>query len=141
MQNELANDPALIRALTKIQLDEKLHAAAIEFLELQDRKTHPEGKFDNAGRFYLGSKCACCEGLRTPSRMYPLSEMAHGRTALHVAHLRGMPERQKELKAYSGLLRKYPLLRESVLISQSVLSWHEAHKALAEIRSLESFSL
>ena len=37
MQNELANDPALIRALSKIQLDEKLHAAAIEFLELQDR--------------------------------------------------------------------------------------------------------
>lgn len=138
MQNELANDPSLIRALSKIQLDEKLHTAAIEFLDLQDRTKHPEGKFDNAGRFYLRSKCSCCQGLRTPSRMYPMSEMAHGRTALHVAHVRGMPERLKELKAYSGLLRKYPQLRESVAIGQSLISWHAAHKALAEIRSLEA---
>lgn len=141
MQNELMNDVALIRALKRIHADEKLHTAAIEFLDLQDRNTHPDGKFDNAGRFYLRSKCSCCDGLRAPSRLYPMSEMAHGRTALHVAHARGMPERLKELKAYSGLLKKYPPLRESVAISQSLLSWHAANKVLAEIRALEAIAI
>jgi hypothetical protein len=140
MQNELMNDVALIRALKKIHADEKLHAAAIEFLDLKEWKKRPDGNFDAAARFHLRLKCSCCQGLRAPSRLFPYSEMDHGRTALHVAHVHGMPERLKELKAYSGLLKKHPMLRESVAVGQSLLSGHAANKAIAEIGSLEPFA-
>lgn len=74
---------------------EKIHDAAIEFINRRDRRTHPAGTFDNGGRFYLADeeKCACCESIRNPSRAYPWSEMAHGRTLKHVAHLFGVDEK------------------------------------------------
>lgn len=56
-----------------------------EYIALRDRKTNPEGTFDNAGRFYLAEKCNCCIGIRNPSRSFPYSEMKHGRTLVHVA--------------------------------------------------------
>ena len=71
---------------TKHRLTSRLRLAAQELFDRQDRKTHPAGNFDNAGRFYLAPSLSCCSGIRTPSRAYPYSEMAHGRTIVHVAN-------------------------------------------------------
>lgn len=53
------------------------------YQELKDRRIHPQGKFDNAGRFYLtNSKLV---DVREPSRAYPYSQMKAGRTRKYVA--------------------------------------------------------
>ena len=64
-------------------------AAAKEYLKRKRRISHPEGDFDNGGRFYLSDeeRVACCVGIREPSRSYPYSEMMHGRSLRHVAKL------------------------------------------------------
>jgi hypothetical protein len=67
------------------RLTQKLRRAAQELLDRQHRKTHPIGRFDNAGRFYLDPIFPCCAGLRTPSRAFPYPQMSHGRTIIHVA--------------------------------------------------------
>ena len=66
----------------------KIQEAITEYLKLKNRKTHPEGTFDEGGRFYLAEseKHDCCRGIRSPSRAYPYSEMVHARTLKHVAH-------------------------------------------------------
>jgi len=63
--------------------------AAQEYLDRQSRKTHPEGRFDSAGRWYPSrdERCECCRLIRAPSRKYPYSLMLHCRTAHHVARL------------------------------------------------------
>jgi len=52
----------------------------------RDRKVHPEGKFDSAGRWYPSSS----EGtpsVRSPSRAWPYSYLLACRTRRHVAGL------------------------------------------------------
>ncbi len=70
----------------------KLEQAALEFVLRQDRKHHPDGKFDNGGRWYPSEteRCECCDHIRYPSRAYPYSLMVHCRTAKHVASLYGV---------------------------------------------------
>ncbi len=68
-----------------IQDDPTLIAAAQRYIKLQNRVIHPEGTFDNAKRFNLAERHACCCGIRRPSRAYPFSEMVHARGAEHVA--------------------------------------------------------
>ncbi len=63
-----------------------LTAAAVEFIDLQNRTTHPAGTFDNARRFYPAETFECCAGIRTPSAAYPFSLMVHARTADHIAN-------------------------------------------------------
>lgn len=60
--------------------------AAQEYLDRRDRKTHPAGRFDKGGRFYISESCSC-GSVRSPSRSYPYSEMVHGRTIKHVANI------------------------------------------------------
>lgn len=71
-------------------MSETIIAAAREFIARRDRRTHPEGSFDRKSRFTLSERCSCCAGIRTPSARFPWSEMKHGRTAEHVAHLHGV---------------------------------------------------
>ena len=52
------------------------------FVMLKDRKIHPIGTFDKAGRFYLED--AELVDVRTPSAQYPYSQMTAGRTAKFV---------------------------------------------------------
>jgi hypothetical protein len=66
--------------------------AGVAQYERKERISHPVGEFDKAGRFHLAERCACCLGLRWPTRAYPFSEMAHGRTIRHVATLYGVDE-------------------------------------------------
>lgn len=125
----------VIRALHKICPDDQLHKAALDFDKLKERESHPDGKRDNAGRFYLNQKYACCIGIRTPSREFPFSEQTHGRTALHVAHSHNLLERVNDIRRYRSLMQLYPELRISATTVLSILAAHEARKALIEIQT------
>ena len=72
----------------------KVQEAINEYLKLKNREIHPEGTFDSGGRFYLAEseKHDCCQGIRSPSRAYPYSEMVHARTLKHVAQKFGVDE-------------------------------------------------
>jgi hypothetical protein len=76
--------------------------AAQEWLDRRDRKAHPDGKFDNAGRFYPSTdeRCDCCKDVRSPSRSYPYSYMTHCRSAEHVANLYGKDVRRVRRAAH-----------------------------------------
>lgn len=67
----------------------QLELAAQEYINRQNRKTNPDGKFDKQGRFYPSEKetCSCCNSVRSPSKRFPYSYMTHCRTITHVAHL------------------------------------------------------
>lgn len=64
----------------------RVMVCAREYINRRDRICHPGGSFDSGGRFSLSEKYDCCDGIRSPSRAYPFSEMLHGRTLGHVAH-------------------------------------------------------
>lgn len=76
-----------------------LNQAAQEYLDRQSRKTHPDGRFDNASRWYPSDeeKQDCCARVRSPSRAYPNSLNQHCRSLRHVAKLFSVPE--AELRA------------------------------------------
>jgi hypothetical protein len=76
-------------------MNTSIETAVATYLNRKNRNENPTGKFDNAGRFYLDASehRECCEGLRSPSRAFPYSQMVHGRTAKHVAHLLNVDER------------------------------------------------
>lgn len=65
-------------------------SAAQEFIDLRDRKIHPEGDFDNGGRWYPTRRFSCCSEIRNPSSAWPFSLLIHCRTAAHVAENRGV---------------------------------------------------
>jgi len=69
-----------------------LEKAKKEYLDRQNRDSHPDGSFDKGGRWYPSDaeKCSCCTGLRAPSRAHPYSLMTHCRTKKHVARLFGL---------------------------------------------------
>lgn len=73
----------------KIRLTQKLRDAAQRYVDLQSRKTHPRGVFDQAGRWMPHKEQECCKSIRTPSRAWPWSLMVHCRTMRHVAHESG----------------------------------------------------
>lgn len=66
-----------------------LQRAVREYIDRQDRVSHPKGKTDNANRFYPSDDewQECCANVRSPSRAWPWSYMLHCRTAVHVANL------------------------------------------------------
>lgn len=67
-------------------------SAADDAISLQRRLSHPAGKFDDVGRFFLAQRFACCATVRSPSSDYPHTEMVHGRSLRHVAHLHDVPK-------------------------------------------------
>lgn len=81
---------AIVLALAyHLDPDRPLHQAVTLYLARQNRTAHPEGKCDQAGRWYPADaeSRACCHSIRCPSRTWPWSLMQHGRTAEHVAAL------------------------------------------------------
>ena len=66
---------------------ERLAAALYMWRALQDRRVHPAGSFDSAGRWYpaVEEKCEVCDRIRSPSRAYPYSYLVHCRSYEHVA--------------------------------------------------------
>lgn len=66
-----------------------LDDAAEEYIARRKRMKHPEGKFDNAHRFWPDDDewCECCDEVRSPSRAFPNSLNSHCRSMNHIANL------------------------------------------------------
>jgi len=64
-----------------------------EYQARQSRQKHPDGTFDNGGRWYPSAEeeQVCCRRIRTPSRRWPYSLLTHCRTLRHIAKLYGVP--------------------------------------------------
>jgi hypothetical protein len=73
--------------------NQKIQDAVKLYEDRQSRQQHPDGNFDNAGRWYPSAdeKCSCCGEVRGPSRAYPYSYMVHCRTSKHIEQLMGIP--------------------------------------------------
>jgi hypothetical protein len=61
--------------------------AGVQFFKRKERLSHPDGSFDNAGRFEAAERTDAVQSARTPSRAFPYSEMDAARTAKHCAEL------------------------------------------------------
>lgn len=64
------------------------------YRDRRDRRQHPAGSFDKAGRWYPDDDTEtqpCCGRIRNPSQAFPYSLMKHCRSAEHVANLTGVP--------------------------------------------------
>lgn len=83
-------------------------AAAIRYTELKERHRHPQGRFDNAGRWYPKEQFSCCCGLRSPTKSYPYSLMIHCRTLKHICN-----EFNVEEKEVRYVLKNPPLMMGS----------------------------
>jgi len=90
-------------------MDDKLDEALIEYLQRQDRVSHPQGEFDNGGRWYPSDeeRQECCYSIRSPSRNWPYSLLLHCRTLRHVARLYGVDE--EELRRLARVYTDDPL--------------------------------
>jgi hypothetical protein len=83
----------LIRDTVALNTDTKRFTSALSaltrFSRRQERLEHPEGTFDNAGRFYPSDSedCGVSSYIRTPSRSYPHSYMLACRTLDHCERL------------------------------------------------------
>jgi hypothetical protein len=100
---------------------------------LKSGKARPDGRSDNAKRFKLKKTYDCCAGLRPLSRQYPLGQLDHGRSALHVAHANGIPHRHRQIISFEHLMTKYPFLVTGLTVSLSALAAAAATAALIEI--------
>lgn len=80
--------------------------AAKKFIARQNRTEHPDGEFDNGGRWYPSDAehQRCCNAVRSPSRAWPYSYLVHCRTAEHIANLTGVPA--KDIKREANKIRK-----------------------------------
>lgn len=65
------------------------HTITTQYQARQDRQEHPDGTFDNAGRWYPSDTeyRACCDHIRRPSRAWPYTLMQHCRTKKHITQL------------------------------------------------------
>ncbi len=79
-----------IRDLSSIEAFASTVQAAQTYLRRRQRFEHPAGDFDKAGRFRLREPTV--GHVRSPSRAWPYSEMLHGRTLMHCAHVHGADE-------------------------------------------------
>ena len=91
--------------------------AARTYINRQSRREHPDGKFDNGGRWYPSEtgRCECCDHVRYPSRRWPYSLMLHCRTAKHIANLYGVSARELKREAKR-------ILNEENVESQAVMA-------------------
>ena len=73
-----------------------LQVAVNEYKDRRNRTTHPNGKIDSGGRWYLSEneKCSCCQRIREPSKGYPWSLLKHCRTITHIASLFNVNDRE-----------------------------------------------
>lgn len=94
----------------KLDHDRKLSQAVERYYDLQSRRVHPAGRFDNAQRWTptTQEREKCCDSIRTPTRNYPYSLMVHCRSISHVAIKFGIDESEIR-RAYN---RRFPPKRE-----------------------------
>lgn len=79
--------------------------AAKQYIRRQDRSEHPDGKFDNAGRWYPDDiEELDTDMYRSPSRAYPYSYMLACRSLEHIAKLNGF-SKKNELLAIKRIVR------------------------------------
>ena len=52
---------------------------------MANKEIYPNGDFDRAGRWYPSRECDGCGCIRTPSRDFPHSLLAHSKTVGHVS--------------------------------------------------------
>ncbi|SHH88764.1 hypothetical protein SAMN02745135_02557 [Caloranaerobacter azorensis DSM 13643] len=86
--------------------NERVVEAAKEYLARKERKVHPEGYFDNGGRWFPSEneKLICCSNIRRPSVSWPYSLMKHCRTMGHVAGLFGVLKKDVMRYLNKGIL-------------------------------------
>lgn len=77
------------------------------YVSRRDRMSHPDGKFDNGGRWEPSAAeyCDCCAGIRSPSRAHPYNVLVHCRTRLHVRNLQRKRAAEADAKAPANALR------------------------------------
>ncbi|WPB57376.1 hypothetical protein [Xylophilus sp. GOD-11R] len=122
-------------ALEKIHLDDTLLKAAIDFDNLQERRDHPPAKQDNGGRRYLTQRVECCEDIRTPTRLFPFSQLLHGRTAIHVAHKHGIEDRTADIRKLRKLIHEYAELQANPALVLNISAAHQARLAIASLEA------
>jgi hypothetical protein len=93
IRKAIKDDPEV--ALETQEAQDAATEAGLEFVCRELRFHHPDGTFDEGGRFYPSEKEArdCCATIRAPSRAFPFSLMKHCRTIKHVANLYDVTER------------------------------------------------
>lgn len=80
--------------------DTNLQAGAEYFLR-KHRYSNPSGQFDSAGRFYISEQLQ--SSVREPSRNFPYSQMAAGRTLKHCVHLLAASDSRAARRAAKAL--------------------------------------
>lgn len=81
---KISKDTKAFQALTQEELNAALRALS-QFKRRQDRLEHPDGSFDNAGRWYPtdDEDCGITARVRSPSRSWPNSYMLACRSLDH----------------------------------------------------------
>jgi hypothetical protein len=76
--------------MEKINIQVNISDVDIVYKARQLRLQHPDGRFDDGGRWYPSSRefCSCCKDIRRPSRAYPMSLNIHCRTRKHIESLK-----------------------------------------------------
>jgi hypothetical protein len=85
------NGMTLEQEVQALNLSAALANAVIIAIKRRDGGDKPQGRTDNASRWYPSDDehCDCCDHVREPSRSWPWSIYKHCFTAEHVANLYG----------------------------------------------------
>ncbi|KON48494.1 hypothetical protein [Mariprofundus ferrooxydans] len=76
------------------EMRENIVKAIEVYLSRSCYSSHPDGRFDNAKRWYpsASEERFCCDDIRPPSRAYPSSLNKHCRSIKHIAALYDVDE-------------------------------------------------
>lgn len=107
-----------------------LEKAIKEYKDRQNRKSHPNGKFDSKSRWYPSEaeQQVCCSTIRQPSRTFPNSLNKHCRSLIHISNLFNVDEKQmrKELnKEKDFSVAKYTRYKKVAKISDKLYSIYD----------------
>lgn len=97
--SKIVADPATMALKADKKKMLKINRAAQRYLRRRDWDEHPEGRTDNAGRWYPAeSEKFDASRHRVPSRSWPWSYKVACRTTAHCAMLEGIPELLSEVR-------------------------------------------
>lgn len=85
------------------------------------RAEHPEGSFDNSGRWYPSNEeeCRCCRHVRSPSRNWPYSLIKHCRSRAHLTRL--AEESPDHFESLTGYKRQEYIPLEALMLELAPL--------------------